>query len=80
LHLLINEQTYGFARFTASQSVVVVVNNSGQPEPVEINVPAALQLAEGRVLRNLLGAGAEVRVEGGKLKFTIDRKAAVILS
>lgn len=79
-HLMLNEQTYGFARLTAGKTVIVVINNNAQSEAVEFGLPAELPLPEGRVLRNVLGAGAEVKVEGRKLKFTMDAKSAVILS
>lgn len=80
LQLMLNEQTYGFARLTATKTVVVVLNNNAQAEAVEFGLPAELRLAEGAVLRNVLAAGPDVKVEGGKLKFTIDAKSAVILS
>ena len=79
LHLAINEQLYAYARVTTRQSAIIVINNKPQPEAVEITLPAAVQLADGKVLKNVLGEGAEVKVENGKLKFTIDAKAAVIL-
>jgi glycosidase len=79
-HLMLNEQTYGYARVTAGKTVVVVINNTAQPATVEFGLPAELRLAEGATLRNVLGAGAEVRVTNGKLQFTLDAKAAVILA
>ena len=79
-HLAINEQSYAYARVTAGKTVIVVINNSTQPEPVEFALPASLRIAEGAVLKNVLGSGAEVKVENGKLKFTIAPRAAVILS
>lgn len=80
LHLMLNHQTYGFARLTATKTIVVVINNNPQAEAIEFGLPAELRLADGTVLRNLLGSGPAVKVENSKLKFTLDGKATVILS
>jgi glycosidase len=79
LHLAINEHSYAFARFTDRKTVIVAFNNHTQPETIEALIPRDLKLADGTVLRNRLGSGAEVRIENGKLKFTLASRAAVIL-
>jgi glycosidase len=79
LHLAINEQSYAFARFTDRKTVIVAFNNHTQPETIEAVIPRDLKLADGTLLRNRLGSGAEVRIENGKLKFTLASRAAVIL-
>ncbi|MBS1788586.1 MAG: cyclomaltodextrinase N-terminal domain-containing protein [Acidobacteria bacterium] len=80
LHLSITDQTYAFARFTNDKTVIVAFNNSTEPQVIEATLPAALKLPNGVVLKNLLGSGAEVRVENGRIKFTLAPRAAVILA
>lgn len=79
VHLTVDDGTYAFARLTDRKTVVVVFNNRAQPASVDFAVPAVLKLAEGAALRNRLGAGEEVRVERGRLKFTIGPRVAVVL-
>lgn len=80
MHLAINDQTYAFARSTNNKTVIVAFNNSNQPQTIEANIPRSLKLADGTVLKNLLGSGAEVRIENGKIRFVLDVRAAVILA
>jgi glycosidase len=79
MHLAITDQTYAFARFTASKTVIVAFNNSSQPETIDAPVPRSLKLPDGTVLKNVLGSGAEVRIENGRIRFTMSPRAAVIL-
>ncbi|MBI1766584.1 MAG: cyclomaltodextrinase C-terminal domain-containing protein, partial [Acidobacteria bacterium] len=79
-HLAVNDQTYLFARYTAHKTVLVAFNNHSEPQTIEAVIPRQLKLADGTVLRNRLGAGAAVKLENGKIKFTLDRRAAVILA
>ncbi|HWQ36351.1 MAG TPA: alpha-amylase family glycosyl hydrolase [Blastocatellia bacterium] len=79
MHLAIADQTYVFARFTASRTVIVAFNNSSQPATIDAPVPRSLKLADGTVLKNVLGSGAEVRIENGRIRFTMSPRAAVIL-
>jgi glycosidase len=80
MHLAINEQSYAFARFTNTKTVIIAFNNHTQPETIDTDVPRALKLNDGTVLKNVLGSGAEVKIENGKIKFTLAPRAAVILS
>ena len=80
MHLAINEQNYAFARYTNNKTVIVAFNNSPQPETIEAEVPRALKLNDGTVLKNVLGSGAEVKIENGKIKFMLAPRAAVIFS
>jgi neopullulanase len=80
MHLAINGQSYAFARYTNNKTVIVAFNNNSQPEMIEADVPRALKLNDGTVLKNVLGSGAEVKIENGKIKFTLAPRAAVILS
>ncbi len=79
MHLAIDDAIYVFARYTADRTVIVAFNNAASPRQIDAPIPPALKLANGAVLRNALGAGAEVRVENGRLRFTLDSRAAVIL-
>lgn len=78
-HLAVNDQSYAFARFTAGKTIIVALNNGPQPEPMDFAIPRILHLSDGAALHNRLGSGAEVRVEGGRMKFTLAPRAAVIL-
>lgn len=78
-HLAVNDQSYAFARFTAGKTVIVALNNSPQPEPMDFAIPRILHLSDGAALHNRLGSGAEIRVEGGRMKFTLAPRTAVIL-
>lgn len=80
MHLAVSEQTYVFARYTNHKTVIVAFNNSQQPQPIAAVMPDKLKLKHGTVLRNVLGSGAEVRVENGKVSFTMAPRAAVILA
>lgn len=80
LHLAIGDQTYAFARYTTEKTVIVAFNNSPTPQAVEMEIPPGLRLADGMVLKNLLGSGAEVKIENGMLRFTLAARSAVILA
>ncbi len=80
MHLAINDQSYAFARYTNNKTIIVVINNNPQPESLEIYLPTELKLTNGVVLKNVLGVGAEVKIENGKIKFTMAPRAAVMLS
>ncbi|MGH9842657.1 MAG: alpha-amylase family glycosyl hydrolase [Blastocatellia bacterium] len=79
VHLAINDQSYAFARFTDRKTVIVAFNNHTQPETIEAAIPRELKLANGTVMRNRLGSGAEVKIENGGIKFTLAPRAAAIL-
>lgn len=79
MHLSIDDQAYVFARYTDAGTVIVAINNSDRPATVNPVLPASLGLADGKILRNRLGSGAEVKVAGGRLGFTIAPRSAAIL-
>jgi glycosidase len=79
VHLAINDRSYAFARVTDQKTVIVAFNNHTQPETIEAAIPRDLKLADGTVMRNRLGSVAEVRIENGRVKFTLAPRAAVIL-
>ncbi len=78
-HLLIGDQTYAFARYTDRKTVIVAFNNGAQPAAIDAVVPRIIKIPDGSVLRNRLGSGAEVKVENGRIRFTMAPRAAVIL-
>lgn len=79
MQLAISDQTYAFARYTSNKTVIAAFNNSPQPQAVDIPIPRELRLGDGTVMRNRLGSGAQVRIENGRLGFTLAPRAAVIL-
>jgi glycosidase len=78
-HILIEDQTYVFARYTDRKTIIVAFNNSSGPAAVDVAIPSIVKLPEGSVLRNRLGSGAEVKIENGRMKFTMAPRAVVIL-
>ncbi|MBK7599942.1 MAG: cyclomaltodextrinase N-terminal domain-containing protein [Acidobacteria bacterium] len=79
MHLAIEDQTYAFARYTDRKTVVVAFNNDVKPVTINAALPSSLKIADGAVLRNRLGSGAEVRVQNGRISFTLDSRSSVVL-
>ena len=75
--MAVNDQTYAYARVTAKDRVVVVINNSTQEQGAEVPVES-LGLPEGTPLTDLLG-GSGARVRGGKIEVKLPVRSAVML-
>ncbi len=77
VHLAVTDQTYAYARVTASDRVVIVLNNSSQPQTVEIPVESLPLPGRTRLTDLLGGSGAEVR--SGKIQLTVPARSAALL-
>jgi glycosidase len=77
VHLAVNDQTYAYARVTATERVLILINNDRTPQTVEVPVEA-LDLREGLKLTDAL-AGGSVVVQGGKLRIQLPPRSAAIL-
>jgi len=77
LHLAVSDQTYAYARVTAKDRVVVLLNNSTQEQGTEVPVES-LALSEGTSLTDVLN-GSGARVTGGKIAVKLPARSAVIL-
>ena len=77
VNLHVSEQQYAYARSTASDVVVTVLNNDLQPVTIEFDV-LRLSLAEGASLKDRLDGRTEVRVTNGKIKVNLPRRSAAI--
>ena len=58
-------------------SVIVVLNNTPQPETVEFEVAPA-RLVNGTILEGRLGTGSDVRIEGGRMRLRLPGRSAGI--
>jgi neopullulanase len=77
--LYVADQQYAFARTTATESVLVGINNDAKPATWTVNVDGT-RLANGAVLRDRLGAIDNVAVENGRVALTLPARTAVILA
>lgn len=77
LHLAVSDQTYAYARVTAKDRVVVLLNNSTQEQGTEVSVES-LALSEGTSLTDVL-SGSGARATGGKIAVKLPARSAVIL-
>jgi len=77
--LYIAEQQYAFARTTASQSVLVAINNDMNPATFTVNIDGT-HLVPGTVLQDRLGTIGNVAVESGGVTVTLPARSAAILT
>jgi len=77
VNLAAGEQSWAYARSHDGQVVVIVLNNANAAATVDAPVEA-VRLEDGAVLADLLGAGPDVRVEGGRLRFVVAPRAGLV--
>jgi glycosidase len=70
---------YVFARANEKGNVVVAINNANRSSEIEVEV-AALKIANGVTFTDRLGVVTDVRVENGKVKFTLPGRSASIFT
>jgi hypothetical protein len=75
--LAVGDQAYAYARVGGGDPVVVVINNGSEPLDMDVPVRPA-GCAEGTVLEDRLGAAGSSRVEDGRLRVTLPRRAAAL--
>lgn len=76
--LYVTEQQYAFARVTARESVVVVINNESKAATVEANV-ATVKISDGAILQDLMEVVGNVRVDKGLVRVVVPARSAAIL-
>jgi glycosidase len=79
LNLHVSAQQYAYARVTARESVVVVINNDTKPSAVEFDVTRA-GISKDAALAVHLGTASRGEVKDGMLKVTLPARSATILS
>jgi neopullulanase len=79
VNLHVSEQQYAYARTGKSGVVVVVINNDSNTAEVEFDVSRA-SLRNGVSLTDRLGVSRDISVHEGKLKLTVPKRSAAILT
>lgn len=77
IHLAVSDQLYAYARVTATDRVVVILNNATQSRAAEVTVET-LGLRDGTCLNDSLG-GSGATVANSKLSLTLPSRSAVVL-
>ncbi len=77
--LYVADQQYVFARTTATDSVLVVINNDTKPATWSVNV-AGTRLPQGAALQDRLGVMRYVTVDNGRVEVTLPPRTAAILA
>jgi glycosidase len=79
VNLHVSEQQYAYARTTTSGAVVVVINNHSDAATVDFDV-SRIALPNGASLTDRLGVSRDISVHEGKLKLTLPKRSAAILT
>jgi neopullulanase len=79
VNLYVSDQQYAFARRTATDSVIVAINNDARPAAIEFSVAEA-GFADGVVLKDALGSLDDLRIESGKLRIDLPARSAAMLA
>ena len=79
MNLHVSEQQYAYARQTGSVAVIVAFNNDNKEAEFEFDVSRA-ELRNGASLRDRLGISRDVVVRDGKVKVSLPKRSAAILS
>jgi glycosidase len=77
LNLHVAEQQYAYARVTDKASVIVLINNDARAAAVEFNL-APLNLPDGSVLVDRLGAGGDILIRNATFKLRMPPRTASI--
>lgn len=81
MHLSIQDDTYVYARYSkTAKTAIVILNNSTNERALDFEIPSALRLTDGSLLRNVLKPGAEARVNAGRITVTVGPRTAAILN
>jgi glycosidase len=79
VNLHVSEQQYAYARTGTSGAVVVVINNHSDAATVDFDV-SRIALPNGASLTDRLGVSRDISVHEGKLKLTLPKRSAAILT
>jgi glycosidase len=77
VHLGIGEQTYAFARISATGTVLVAFNNATTPQSFVVDVTPA-QIAGGTTLTDRLGVAPALQITNGKASLSLSPRSAAI--
>jgi neopullulanase len=75
--LVVDNDQYAFARVTARDSVLVVLNNAAREVTLRIPLNGS-RIADGVTLEDQLGAGPRVKTQGGVAEVTVSARSAAI--
>jgi glycosidase len=79
LNLVAGEESWVYARVLGAEVAVVALNRGGVPAALEAPVQP-IGLADGTVLTDRLGSGAELVVEGGTLRVTLPALSSAVFT
>jgi glycosidase len=79
VNLFISDQQYAYARTTRDGSVIVVINNDGQPATISLSV-SGTGLENGSKLSDRLAITGEVSVDDGSIRVALPPRSAAILT
>jgi glycosidase len=79
VELGVTPATYSFARVTAHESVIVALNNSSEPQVVDLGLTSLPGGVARSVFRDRLGVGERVRPAGGRLRIKLPARGAALL-
>ncbi len=80
IDLLDEEQQTAFVRMSDSQAVLMVFNNDTKAAQVSFDVLMIKQFAPNSILIDRLGKVSDVKIENGKVKFTMPARTAGIFT
>ncbi|MBZ0254420.1 alpha-glucosidase C-terminal domain-containing protein, partial [bacterium] len=75
VNLLVSDQVYAYARTDEKDCVIVVINNSVEPQSVQINV-AGIAYDNQSLFRDQLRIHADVDSSGGEISLTMPPRSA----
>jgi glycosidase len=78
--LLDEPQQYAYVRVTEKEAVLVVFNNDTKPAEVTFDVSMIKQIPNTTMLMDRLGKVSDIKVENGKIKFTVPTRTAGIFT
>jgi glycosidase len=79
VELAVTPATYAFARVTAHESVIVAINNSPEPQVIEVGLTALPGGVAVRPLQDRLGSLDRVRAAGGRLGIRLPPRRGAVL-
>ncbi len=78
--LLDEEQQMAYARVANNQAVIVVFNNDTKPANVNFDVSMLKPLGSNTILTDRLGKIADVKIENGRVNFSMPARTASLLT
>ncbi len=79
VNLSLGEQTWAYARITAREKVIVVLNNAPDREVIPVPI-ASIGLADGATLQDRLGVSPDLSVKNGGIDVPLNPRSGCILT